>query len=119
MFTCRLLETYEEWLGANRAQNSRNDTTAGIRASMWHGRLIDTEPILRNLALRLLERQAPRTNFSVEIILDFILRMRSSIRNGGVERFGPEIFGIGRIAAQFKRNEMVLLVIFQTGIRVA
>ena len=86
---------------------------------MRHRCLINAVPILRNLALRLLESQAPRTNFSVEVILHFILGMRTPIGNGGIERFGPEILGISRIAAQFQWNEMVLLIIFQAGIGVA
>lgn len=79
---------------------------------------IHAVPIFRNLALGLLERQAPGTNFSVQIALYSILAVRPAVRDGGVERLGPKIFGIGGIAAQFEGDEMILLIIPQSGVRV-
>ena len=86
---------------------------------MRYGRLIDAVPVLRNLALSLVERQTPGTNFGMEIILHFIFGMRASVWDGRLERFRPEIFRVGWVAAKFKRDEMVLFVIFQPGIGIA
>src|SRR5579859_7753114 len=86
---------------------------------MWHGILKDAIPVLRNFALSLFQRQAPRADFGVQIALDAIFGVGAAVGNGSFKRFGPEISGIGGIAAEFERNEMVFLIIPQARIGVA
>ena len=86
---------------------------------MRHRLAINAVPILGDFVLRLFESKTPRANLRVQIAFDSVFGMRTPVRDGRVEWFGPEISGVGGIAAQFERNEMVLLVILQPGIRVA
>src|SRR6476469_10548991 len=86
---------------------------------MRHGRFVDTIPVLRNLTLRLFESQGSGTHLGMKVIFHSVLGMRAAIRDGSIKWFGPKILGIGRIAAEFERNEVILLVVPQARVGIS
>ena len=71
--------------------------------------------------LGLLEGNGSGADLLLQQIFYFVLLMGAHgfLRDLGVVRLGPKIFGVFGIAADFQRNEMILFVVCELGIAVA
>ena len=82
---------------------------------------VDFVPVGDDFLLGLLEGDGSGADLLLQQIFYFVLLMgaHGCLRDLGVVRLGPKIFGVFGIAADFQRNEMILFVVCELGIAVA